>query len=456
MYYEISTAVKQASSLVWGPVLMMLLIGTGVYYTIRLRFPQVREFFHSLKIITGFFDHPRHKGEIKHFQALSTALSATIGTGNIAGVATAVALGGPGAVFWLWVTGVLGMAIKYSECVLAVKYRVFTKEGVVAGGPMYYLEKGMKAKPLAVLFSVCAIVTSMFIGNMVQSNSVADVLNSSLKIPHLVTGVFMAVLAWLVIIGGVKRIAAFAQFVVPFMCVVYVTGALFVVLTNAGKVIPAIGLIIRCAFTPAAATGAFAGSAVLYTMRMGIARGLFSNEAGLGSAPIAHAAVRENEPVREGLVGLMEPFIDTVVICTLTALAIVVSGMWSSGLNGASLTAAAFKTAIPGWGDLIVGLSLAFFAGTTIIGWSYYGDRCVYYLFGEKGIRTYSWVYCLLIPVGAVVKLEIIWNMADIANAFMAFPNLVALLALSGVVVRQTASYNGKLRMARKLHRHRK
>lgn len=273
MYYEISTAVKQASSLVWGPVLMMLLIGTGVYYTIRLRFPQVREFFHSLKIITGFFDHPRHKGEIKHFQALSTALSATIGTGNIAGVATAVALGGPGAVFWLWVTGVLGMAIKYSECVLAVKYRVFTKEGVVAGGPMYYLEKGMKAKPLAVLFSVCAIVTSMFIGNMVQSNSVADVLNSSLKIPHLATGVFMAVLAWLVIIGGVKRIAAFAQFVVPFMCVVYVTGALFVVLTNAGKVIPAIGLIIRCAFTPAAATGAFAGSAVLYTMRMGIARG---------------------------------------------------------------------------------------------------------------------------------------------------------------------------------------
>ena len=450
---NLSLIVKEISSIVWGPVLIVLLLGTGIYFTFRLRFIQVREFFHGLRITAGFFDNPRHKGEIKHFQALSTALSATIGTGNIAGVATAIALGGPGAVFWMWLTGLFGMALKYASCVLSMKYRVFAKDGSVAGGPMYYLERGLKMKWLAVIFAVCTAITALFIGNMVQSNSVADVLSSSLNVPPAVTGIILAAFVWLVIVGGIKRIARVAQVIVPLMCIVYVVSALYILAVNADKLIPALALIGKSAFTPTAATGGFAGSVVLYTMRMGIARGLFSNEAGLGSAPIAHAAAKENEPVREGLVAMMGPFVDTLIICTLTALVIVVSGAWSSGLNGATLTASAFNVSMPKGGDFVVGFGLIFFALSTTIAWSYYGDRCIYYLFGDKYLRHYRWVYCLLIPVGAVVKLELIWNLADIANAFMAVPNLVALLGLSGVVIKLTESYNRKLRIARSLHR---
>ncbi len=431
---------------------MVLLLGAGIYFTVRLGGIQIREFFHGVKVTLGFFDHPKHKGEIKHFQALSTALSATIGTGNIAGVATAVALGGPGAVFWMWVTGFFGMALKYASCVLSMKYRVFEKDGSVAGGPMYYLEKGLKQKWLAVFFAVCTAITATFIGNMVQSNSVADVLNSSLGVNHLMTGIVMAVLVWLVIVGGIKRIANVTQVIVPLMCVVYVAGALVVLGMNMDKILPAFALIFRHAFTPTAATGGFAGSVVLYTMRIGLARGLFSNEAGLGSAPIAHAAAKENEPVREGLVAMLGPFIDTLIICSMTALVIIISGGWSSGLNGATLTASAFNATIPGSGKFIVGFGLIFFALSTTIAWSYYGDRCIFYLFGKKWIKSYRWIYCLLIPVGAIVKLEIIWNLADIANAFMAIPNLIGLLGLSGVVVGLTKTYNRRLRLARKIH----
>lgn len=452
MFDNLNIIVKQISSFLWGPFLICLLLGAGIYFTVRLKFIQVKEFFHGLRITTGFFDNEKHKGEIKHFQALSTALSATIGTGNIAGVATAVALGGPGAVFWMWVTGLFGMALKYASCVLALKYRVFAEDGTVSGGPMYYLERGLKAKWLAVIFAVCTAITAVFIGNMVQSNSVADVLQSSLNVPPLATGICMAVFVWLIIVGGIKRIAGVTQIIVPFMCIVYVVSALFIVLTNLDKVQPALVLIVRHAFTPTAATGGFAGSVVLFTMRMGIARGIFSNEAGLGSAPIAHAAVKENEPVREGLVAMLGPFIDTLVICTLTALVIVISGAWSSGLNGATLTAKAFNTFLPGKGDFVVWFGLTFFALSTTVAWSYYGDRCMYYLFGEKALKPYRWVYCLLIPVGAVIKLELIWNMADIANAFMALPNLIGILGLSGVVFKQTESYMRRLSIARKLH----
>jgi AGCS family alanine or glycine:cation symporter len=318
---------------------------------------------------------------------------------------------------------------------------------------MYYLEHGLGVKWLAVIFAVCTAVTATFIGNMVQSNSVADVMHSSFKIPTFFTGLCMAILVWLVIVGGIKRIGKVTQVIVPFMCVVYVLAAFFILMLNSEKVFPALGFIVKCAFTPTAATGGFAGSVVLYTMRMGLARGLFSNEAGLGSAPIAHAAAKENEPVREGLVAMMGPFIDTLVICTLTALVIVVTGAWTSGLNGATLTARAFDVTMPGKGDLIVGFGLIFFAISTTIAWSYYGDRCVFYLFGGRAVRFYRWIYCLLIPIGAITRLELIWNMADIANAFMAVPNLIGLLGLSGVVIAQTKSYNRKLRIARKLHK---
>ncbi|MCQ9207584.1 MAG: sodium:alanine symporter family protein [Omnitrophica bacterium] len=453
MYAEISGVVSRVSSYVWGPVLMALLLGTGIYFTIRLRFVQVREFFHGWKITLGFFEHPKHKGEIKHFQALSTALSATVGTGNIAGVATAIALGGPGAVVWMWLTGFFGMALKYASSVLALKYRVIGEDGSVAGGPMYYLSRGLGIKWLAVLFAFCAAITATVIGNMVQSNSVADVLHSSLQIPHLFTGICIAIFVWLVIVGGIKRIAGVAQVIAPVMCVIYITGALYVILANMDKIAPSFLLIIKHAFTPMAATGGFAGSVVLYTMRMGIARGLFSNEAGLGSAPIAHAAVKENEPVREGLVAMLGPFIDTLIICTLTALVIIISGKWSSGLTGATLTANAFRSSMPFLGDFIVTFGLIFFALSTIIAWSYYGDRCVYYLFGEKAVKPYKWIYCCLIPLGAWIKLELVWNLADITNAFMALPNLIGLIGLSGVVIKLTESYNRKLRIARRLHK---
>lgn len=441
MYENINVIIKQISSFVWGPVLMILLLGTGIYFSIRLSFIQIREFFYGWRITLGHFDNPKHRGEIKHFQALSTALSATVGTGNIAGVATAIALGGPGAVVWMWLTGFFGMALKYASCVLSLKYRVFSKDGSVAGGPMYYVEHGLGIKWLAVLFAICTAITAIFIGNMVQSNSVADVFYTSFNIPHVFSGLVIAAFVWLVIVGGIKRIAKVTQVIAPVMCTIYILGAVYILIVNADKIIPSLGLIIKHAFTPTAATGGFAGSVVLYTMRMGIARGLFSNEAGMGSAPIVHAAAKEDEPVREGLVAMLGPFIDTLVICTLTALVIIVSGVWSSGLTGATLTANAFKTSIPVMGEIIVGFGLVFFALSTTIAWSYYGDRCVYYLWGEKSIKFYRWIYCLAIPVGAVLKLELIWNMADIANAFMAVPNLVALLGLSGMVITMTKNY---------------
>jgi AGCS family alanine or glycine:cation symporter len=452
MYESLNSVVARISSFVWGPALIVLLLGTGLYFTFRLRFIQVREFFHGLRITLGFFENPRHRGEIRHFQALCTALSATIGTGNIAGVATAIALGGPGAVFWMWLTGVFGMALKYASCVLSLKYRVFAKDGSVAGGPMYYLERGLHLRWLAIFFAICTAITATVIGNMVQSNSVADVFLSSFRIPPLTTGVAIAVFVWLVIVGGIKRIARVAQVLAPFMCLAYIVASGYILFKSADKILPSLELILQQAFTPTAATGGFAGSVLLHTMRMGIARGLFSNEAGLGSAPIAHAAAKENEPSREGLVAMMGPFIDTLGICTLTALVIVVSGRWSSGLNGATLTASAFNVSLPGRGDLIVSMGLIFFAISTIISWSYYGDRCVYYLWGKKAVLPYKWIFCLLIPMGAVVKLELIWNLADITNSFMALPNLLALLGLSGVVIKETNSYQRKLRIARKLH----
>lgn len=432
---------------VWGPVTIVLLIGTGIFLTLLVKGIQIRKVVYAFKLISGKYDNPDDKGEITHFQALCAALSATIGTGNIAGVGTAIALGGPGAVFWMWVTAVFGMALKYGECLLSLKYRVIHKDGVVGAGPMYYIEKGLGQKWLGILFALFAVIASFGIGNMVQANSVAEPVQAYFGIPKLVTGLFIGGLVFLVIVGGIKRIGQVASKLVPFMAVFYVLGALGVILTNLGEVPAAFSLIVSDAFSGTAAAGGFAGAAVAQAIRFGVARGLFSNESGLGSAPIAHGAAKTKEPVREGLVAMIGPFIDTLLICTMTALVIVIQKAYvmtdaaGAQLTGAELTAKAFNMGLPGPGGYIVALGIIFFAFSTAISWSYYGDRCIDYLFGSKMVLPYRVLFCILLPVGAYTKLETVWVLSDITNALMAWPNLLALLLLSPVIIRSTKEY---------------
>lgn len=433
--------VADLSGFAWGPVMIALLVGTGVLVTIRTRCIQFWGFVHGHQLLSGRYEKPSDPGEISHFQALSAALSATIGTGNIAGVATAIALGGPGAVFWMWITAVVGMCTKYCECLLSVKYRTLDPDGKASGGPMYYLEKGLGQKWLAVAFAVFALVASFGIGNMVQANSVAEPLWKTFGIPKLVSGMTMAVLTGLVIIGGIKRIGQVAARVVPFMCLVYVGSALFILVNNYHLILSAFELILTSAFSPTSAAGGFAGAVVAQTVRFGVARGVFSNEAGLGSAPMAHGAAKTKEPVREGLVAMLGPFIDTLVICTMTALVIIISGAWSSGNTGSVLTSSAYEHFLPGAGHYIVVFGLVFFAYSTMISWSYYGDRCARYLFGEKAVLPYHWAFVGCILVGATSKLDLVWNFSDAMNGLMAIPNLIAVVLLSGVVVRETRRY---------------
>lgn len=429
------------SSFVWGPVTIVLLVGTGILVTLIVPLIQLRKFGYAWKLISGKYDDPEDKGEITHFQALSAALSATIGTGNIAGVGTAVALGGPGAVFWMWITAVFGMALKYGECLLSLKYRTIHPDGVVGAGPMYYLEKGLGQKWLGVLFAIFAAVASFGIGNMVQANSVAEPVQTYFGIPKLATGLFIGILVFLVIVGGIKRIGQVASRLVPIMALFYVIGALVVIFANISQVPAALGMIFSDAFTGTAATGGFAGAAVAQVIRFGVARGVFSNEAGLGSAPIAHGAARTKEPVREGLVAMLGPFIDTIVICTMTALVIVLTGAYTSGATGSDLTAKAFNIGLPGPGGYIVAIGIIFFAFSTAISWSYYGDRCIDYLFGQKLVMPYRVLFCILLPVGAYVKLSTVWTISDIFNALMAWPNLIGLIFLSPVIIRVTKEY---------------
>jgi len=438
------------SGIVWGPPLILLLGGTGIYLTVRMGAVQLLGFRHALGLISGKYDKPEDTGQISHFQALCTALSATIGTGNIAGVATAIFRGGPGAVFWMWMIALLGMAIKFTSCTLAVMFREVAPDGTVKGGPMYYIEKGLgrKMKPLAVFFALCTAVAALGIGNMVQAHSVADALSNLIRVGDshvaavkLVIGLILAVLAGLVIIGGIRRIARVASMLVPFMTVVYVGAALLIMLLNLDKIPRAFALIVRHAFTSTAATGGFEGAVVWATIRWGLARGVFSNESGLGSAPMAHAAARTNEPVREGLVAMVGPFVDTILICSMTALVIILTGAWTSGADGAPLTSNAFESALPGVGRFIVSIGLALFAYSTLISWFYYGERGVDYLIGRKALLPYKWVYLGAIVTGACVKLSIAWGIADILNALMAAPNLVALLGLAGVVAAAKKKY---------------
>ncbi|MCF8028620.1 MAG: sodium:alanine symporter family protein [Desulfobacteraceae bacterium] len=429
------------SGFVWGPVTIVLLVGTGVLLTIVVPLIQLRKFGYAWKLISGKYDDPKDKGEISHFQALTAALSATIGTGNIAGVGTAVAVGGPGAMFWMWVTAVFGMALKYGECLLSLHYRTIHPDGVVGAGPMYYIEKGLGLKWLGVLFAVFAAVASFGIGNMVQANSVAEPVLTYFGIPKLVTGLLIGGLVFLVIVGGIKRIGQVASRLVPIMAIFYVIGSLVVIFANISQVPAAFAMIFTDAFTGTAATGGFAGAAVAQVIRFGVARGVFSNEAGLGSAPIAWGAAKTSEPVRAGLISMLGPFIDTLVICTMTGLVIIITGAFTTGETGADLTAKAFNMGLPGPGGYIVAIGIIFFAFSTAITWSYYGDRCIDYLFGEKLVMPYRVLYCLLLPVGAYVELSTVWTISDIFNALMAWPNLIGLIFLSPVIIRLTREY---------------
>jgi len=435
---------EKIAGYVWGPPLIVLLIGTGIYLTFLLKGLQFRSLLHAFDLaLIKRKEGENQEGDISHFQALMTALAATVGTGNIAGVATAISIGGPGALFWMWVTGFVGMATKYSEALLAVKYREKDALGKMVGGPMYYIEKGLGSKPLAIVFAVFAAIAAFGIGNMVQANSVADVMHSSFGVDKRLVGAVIMVLTYLVVIGGIKTIARVTSVIVPFMILFYMAGALVVLVIFYDRVPGAFALIFTHAFSPAAAGGGFAGATVMLAVRMGVARGIFSNESGMGSSPIAAAAAKTREPVRQALVSMTQTFIDTIVICTMTGLVLLVTDSWiDSGKTGAALTAHAFETGLPGaWGSMIVAVGLIFFAYSTILGWSYYGEKSVEYLFGVKVITPYRVCWVGFVFVGAWIKLELVWNFADVMNGLMAVPNLIALIGLSGVVAMETKLY---------------
>ena len=431
------------SGWVWGPPLMILLVGTGLYLTLALKGLQFRKLMYALWLaLIKRKEEGDEPGDITHFQALMTALSATVGTGNIAGVATAIAAGGPGALFWMWITGLVGMATKYAEAVLAVKYRVQDEYGTMSGGPMYYISRGLGWKWLGTLFAIFAAVAAFGIGNMVQSNSVADAVQATFHIPLSVTGVVLMVATGLVIIGGIKSIGRVTGVLVPFMIVFYMGGALVIILLKISALPQALYLVVKQAFTPTAAAGGFLGSTVMLTIRMGVARGVFSNESGLGSAPIAAAAAQTKHPVTQALVSMTQTFIDTIVVCSMTGLVLILTGTWNSGKNGAELTSFAFQHGLPGqWGNIIVATGLILFAYSTILGWSYYGEKSIEYLLGERAVMPYRVLFVIFVGVGAMLKLDLVWALADVFNGLMAFPNLIGLLALSPVLVQETKNY---------------
>ena len=440
--------ISSINALVWGPPMLVMILGVGLFLSIGLKLMPVLKLRAGFQLMWKGRTGAESEGEIPPFQALMTALSATVGTGNIAGVATAVFLGGPGALFWMWLTALVGMATKYSEAVLAVRFREVDERGAYTGGPMYYIRNGLGKKWawLGVLFAIFAAVAAFGIGNTVQANSVADVLETNFNLPHWVTGLVLMALVGLVLIGGIKRIGQVASALVPFMAIAYVLVGLMVLAINANQIPNAIAMVFTHAFSPVAAEGGFAGAAVWAAVRFGVARGIFSNEAGLGSAPIAHAAAQTKSPINQGMVAMLGTFIDTIIVCSITGLVIISSGAWTSGETGAALTSLAFETGLPGFGNYVVAISLATFAFTTIIGWSFYGERCIEFLFGVKAIVPYRVIWILAIPVGATINLGLIWLIADTLNAMMALPNLVALLLLSPVVFKLTREHFEKER----------
>lgn len=430
--------VATLSDWVWGPPMLILLVGTGIYLTIILKGLQFRVLPMALRMI--FHREPNEKGDISHFAALMTALAATVGIGNIVGVATAITLGGPGAVFWMWMTGLVGMATKYAEAVLAVKYREEGPHGM-RGGPMYYIAKGAGLPWLATMFAIFTALAAFGIGNMTQANAAATNLHSAFGIAPWVTGVVLMLLTALVILGGIKSIGRFTSFLVPFMIIAYVGTALVVLALNIEKVPTAFGLIFNHAFAPIAATGGFAGAAVAAAIRFGVARGVFSNESGLGSAPIAAAAARTSDPVKQALVSMTQTFIDTLVICTMTAMVILTADSWLLGVGAGQLTSASMAETLGRTGEIIVTLATVLFAYSTLIGWSYYGEKAVEYLMGSRAIRIFRIFFIAAVVVGAMVSLEFVWNFSDLMNGMMAIPNLIGLLLLSRIVKSETERY---------------
>jgi AGCS family alanine or glycine:cation symporter len=438
MMEALEKLLAQVNDIVWGPWMLILLFGTHLYLTFRLRFIQR---YTGLGIKLSFSSEREGEGDISHFGALTTALAATIGTGNIVGVATAIAAGGPGAVLWIWLTGVFGMATKYAEAVLSLKYRTTTPDGAMAGGPMYVLERGMGLRWLGIVFAVFTASAAFGIGNMVQANSVAVLAHDVFDVSPWITGAVLTVLTAIVILGGIRSIARVCEGLVPFMAIFNIVGCVVLLFMHADRILPTIGLICSTAFTGQAAVGGFLGAGVREAMRYGIARGLFSNEAGLGSAPIVAAAAQTTSPVKQALVSATGVFWDTVIMCALTGLVIVNSGAWMQGnLNGASLSRAAFED-IPVIGPIVLTVGLITFVFATILGWAYYGEKAAEYLFGTRAVQPYRVLWVIAVMIGSVLSLPAVWSFADIANGLMALPNLVSLLAMTGVVVAETRTY---------------
>ena len=444
----IESILSAIDSFIWGAPLLILLSGTGLYLTLRLGFIQVRYLPRALGYL--FKKDKGGKGDVSSFAALCTALAATIGTGNIVGVATAVQAGGPGAIFWMWLVALLGMATKYAECLLAVKYRVRDKNGFMAGGPMYYIERGLGIKWLAKLFALFGVMVAFFgIGTFPQVNAITYAMQDTFNIPVLVTAIIVTLLVGLIILGGVKRIATASSVIVPFMAILYVTTSLVIILLNIEKVPDAISLIIYSAFDPQAALGGAVGFTVMKAIQSGVARGIFSNESGLGSAPIAAAAAQTREPVRQGLISMTGTFLDTIIVCTMTGIVLVLTGAWNNPeLAGATVTNYAFAQGLgTSIGATIVTVGLLFFAFTTILGWCYYGERCFVYLVGIRGVKLYRLAYIVLVGLGSFLHLNLIWIISDIVNGLMAFPNLIALIGLRKIVIEETKDYFQRLKI---------
>jgi amino acid carrier protein len=436
---------NQIDSLVWGPPLLILLVGTGLYLTLRLRLLQISRLSRAFRLI--FVSGEDHHGDVSSFAALCTALAATVGTGNIIGVATAIKVGGPGALFWMWLAAFFGMATKYAEGLLAIKYRSKDAHGAVAGGPMHYILLGMgeKWRPLAIFFAVAGVLVALLgIGTFTQVNSITEAMHNTIQLPSAVTASILAILVTLVIFSGIQSIARVSTKVVPFMAAIYILGTVTVLAVNLDRLLPTLQLVFSSAFSQTAAVGGFAGASMRMAIQNGVARGVFSNESGLGSAPIAAAAAKTKEPVEQGLISMTGTFIDTLIICSLTGLTILVTGVWNSDLNGVRLTQAAFSTIFSSFGPVLLTIFLVLFAFTTILGWNYYGERCFEFLFGVKYIRLYRIIFVAMVLLGGFIELEAVWVIADIVNALMALPNLIALLVLSPVIIAETKKYFDK------------
>jgi len=432
---------KALDAFVWGPPLLILLVGTGIYLTIRLGLLQVARLPKAFQLI---FTKDKGHGDVSSFAALCTALAATVGTGNIIGVATAIKVGGPGALFWMWMAAFFGMATKYAEGLLAIKYRTKDANGAVAGGPMHYILLGMgeKWRPLAIFFALAGVLVALLgIGTFTQVNSITESIQNTAQVNPAITALILSIFVGIAVFGGLKSISKVSTAVVPFMAIVYILGTLTVILFNIEKIPATLALIFTSAFSPTAAVGGFAGASIRMAIQNGVARGVFSNESGLGSAPIAAAAAKTNEPVEQGLISMTGTFIDTLIICTLTGLTILVPGVWSGDLNGVALTQSAFSTVFSYFGPSLLTIFLVLFAFTTILGWNYYGERCFEFLFGVRFIWLYRVVFVVMVLLGGFIELDMVWIIADIVNALMALPNLIALLVLSPVVIAETKQY---------------